>query len=710
MKRHVLLILLFISLFKYTYSQKLAVYRINNQSVINSGNITRSLLPDSSVINLFQGNGKFGCSYGPLGLHLNSSRLSKYGNTQYMHLEHRVRAKFGADYLIPLARIYWKEEPLKVNNYKQYQSFYDGTITTHFENDENKTTVTTWFDPIDQDLTGGKIEVNGSASDIVVDPFEKLDVHYGQKLAQVSKIEQSSDSWKIELTCLDTRSFIFLKTDADVQVLGTKLILKLHQGINEFLISVNHPVAINSSQSLKQSIDWWHSKWDQVGLLVLPDLHAQQMWIRSMALLLSTYSNGQFGISTPNGFTGNGWPFDFPQDLSYIHPVFLATGNLDIAKSWIEYWARQVSGMKEYTKRLLKVDGILCPWVFPYGDFKGFHNPTPPNECYYELHNSGYLARMAYETAILVNDENWTKENVLPLIKEIAMFYKNIVHKGTDGLWHISIKPSMGQDEMGGLNQDDYLCALFSAKYCFQKALELHLDADGSFQKILTEGLAFPTLKSKRGYYFSCKGSGEKDFGNQKHPVQLNDLAYLPINTQPDPTSLTAYNLRYEITQNAKKPFFHGWTLGEFLLAGSRVGNVEEWKKDWNNLRKSDYVDPDWIQVYETSGTHGSSFYNTTSGLIAQSLLNNIVSDWFGKLEIAKCNPWKGKIFVRNIYSLLGVKIDGEINNDAATLFLTAWKNAEFELFGEKIKMEKNKKIKINLNLKERQITMMAKM
>jgi hypothetical protein len=42
--------------------------------------------------------------------------------------------------------------------------------------------------------------------------------------------------------------------------------------------------------------------------------------------------------------------------------------------------------------------------------------------------------------------------------------------------------------------------------------------------------LAFPLLKSKKGFYFSCFGTGEKDFGEQKHPVQLNDMAYLPVN------------------------------------------------------------------------------------------------------------------------------------------------------------------------------------
>lgn len=694
----------FISLFSITcYSQKSIISDSDIQKVINSSDVVRTAYPDTAVINLYQGNGKFGCSYGPLGLHVKPPK-NEYGNTQFMHLDHRIRAKFGADYLMPLAKIYWKDEPLIKQNYKQHQSFYDGTITTHFEYGKNKVTVATWFDPIEKDLTGITIDLEGKASDIMLDPFGKTKVQYDQEVVQVSKISNDSDLWKVELTCLNTKSTMYIKTKTRIKTQGNNLCFKLHSGENKILISVNHPIEVSSNKSLKQTKAWWNSKWNNAGILALPDLNAQKMWVHSMAIILSTFNADKSGMAPPCGLTGNAWAFAFPQDLSYIHPILLSTGNIDIAKSWIEYWANRISGMKAYTKRLLKVDGILFPWVFPYGDFDGYHDPVTPNIFYYEIHNSGYLAKMAYETAAFVNDEDWTRKYAIPFVEETAKFYKSICSKRKDGLWHLSIKPSMGQDEMGGFNQDDYLCALFSAKYCFQKALEYNLDSDGSIKTILREGLAFPSLKAEKGFYYTSSGSGEADFGKQKHPVQLNDLAFLPVSAEVTDPSSIAYNLRYEIIVNTGKPFYYGWTLGEFLLAGSRIGNVKEWEKDWGNLSKSDYIDPEWIQVYETSGSHSSSFYNTTNGLIAQSLLNNLVSDWFGKLEIAKCNPWKGKVFIKNIYSLLGVKISGEINNDSAILYLTAWKNCEFDLSGEKITMKENEKIKINLNLKTKHI------
>ena len=64
-------------------------------------------------------------------------------------------------------------------------------------------------------------------------------------------------------------------------------------------------------------------------------------------------------------------------------------------------------------------------------------------------------------------------------------------------------------------------------------------------------------------------------------PTELHifDLAFLPVNKEVTNASSIVYRLRYDITFNAKKPYFYGWTLGEFLLAGSRIGNVEEWKK-----------------------------------------------------------------------------------------------------------------------------------
>lgn len=655
---------------------------------IRSADIRRDICKNASCVPLYQGNGRWGCAYGAYGLHDRPDQTNRYGKTQYMHLQHRIRAKYNADYLLPLAKIYWDEIPAVSEQYTQHQSFYDGTVHTQFMWGTDKVETVTWFDPVNRSIAGINIELEGSASDIILEPFGQTPVHYGQTLMQISGISNESGVWKIDIRCEDRKSSMYVKTNADAKIKDNRLRIRLHKGKNEILVSVNGPTGITNSQSLDETLEWWHDKWANTGCLKFPDSEAQNMWVRSMAMFLSSYNDEGAGLSPPCGYTGNGWPFYFPQDVSFVHPVLLATGNMDIAKSWIEHFAARLEGMKEYTKRLTGASGILSPWVFPYDDFSGYHEPVPPNIFYYEIHNSGYLARMAYETAVFVNDREWTEKYAAPVIKETAEFYKSIHTKGEDGLWHLFLTPSMGQDEMGGANQKDYLCALYSAEYCFQRAIAYGLDTDGRYRQIL-DGMAFPCLTSPLGFYYSCQGSGIDNFGKQKHPVQLNALAYLPVDNVMSEPSRIAYDLRYEITSNAEKPYFYGWTLGAFLLAGSRYGNITEWSKDWSNLRKSDYVDPEWIQIYETSQSYGMSFYNITNGLIAQSLSNNLVCDWYGKLEIAKCNPWQGDVYVNNIYSKLGVTVSGVINGKNADLHLYAWKDTEFELNGEMIKLTK---------------------
>lgn len=657
-------------------------------NAIKSADVYRDHGENAASIPLYQGNGRWGCAYGIYGLHDRPDQVNKFGKTQYMHLQHHVRAKFNADYLLPMAKIYWDKVPEKAAQYNQHQSFYNGTICTQFTSETGKVKNTTWFDPVNRNVAGIEIELDGQASDIILEPFGETPVHYGQVLMQKSEISNGSGVWKIDISYENVTSSMYVKTNADAKLENNHLRFQLHEGKNEILISVNEPIRVSNAQSLEGTVKWWHDKWLNTGCLMLPDPEAQNMWVRSMAMFLASYNDDGNGLPPPCGYTGNGWPFPFPQDVSYIHPMLLATGNIDIAKSWITHFSSGLDGMKEYTKRLTGADGILCPWVYPYGNFGGYHDPVPPNIFYYEIHNSGYLARMANETAIFVNDERWTKKYVVPLIRETAEFYKSISTKGKDGLWHLFLNPSMGQDEKGGANQQDYLCALYSAKYCFQLAIEHGLDTDGSFREIL-DGLAFRDLLSPEGIYYTCLGSGDADFGKQKHPVQLNALAYLPVDGQLSEPSKNAYDLRYKITADANKPYFYGWTLGTFLLAGSRYGDTQEWLKDWNNLRKSDYVDTEWIQIYETSQSYGSSFYNTTNGLVAQSLLNNLICDWYGKLEIAKCNPWQGDIYLNNIYSKLGVVVDGRINGRSATLHLKAWKDTEFELNGETIKLKR---------------------
>ncbi|MDO8683008.1 MAG: hypothetical protein Q7N50_05965, partial [Armatimonadota bacterium] len=354
-------------------------------------------------------------------------------------------------------------------------------------------------------------------------------------------------------------------------------------------------------------------------------------------------------------------------------------------------------GMKEYTQRLLGVGGVFAPWEFPYGSLDGYYDPETPNMCTYELHNSGYLCRMAHETAIMMDDADWARTYAEPLIRETARFYLNILKKENDGAWHIDITPSMGQDELGGENQKDYLCALYSAQYCLRTAVERGMDETGRMRSILRDGLAFSSLLSERGIYYTCQGSGSSAFGKQKHPPQLNPLAFLPVsNTAADPIR-RAYELRYEITDGAEKPFFYGWTLGEFLLASVRMGDAGGWKKDWDNALRAGYVDPERVQIYETSRAWGASFYVTTNGLFTQSIFDCIASTWWGRLQVGECIPWRGEISFGAIKTLAGVDVSGQIDATHIDLLLRAGRDLEMTFYGRHLSMRRGEERKLTL-------------
>lgn len=668
---------------------------IDIESVVRQCDVIRTEYVDGPALPLNQANGYFGGSFSQLGLHVrpdNRDSLQKYGNTTFLNVDRYYRGKFNMDFLAPVCRIYWGEEFTGISDYVQHQSYYDGTITTKFSAGGDDISVTSWFDPVDYDQVCFKFNVGGEGHDVIVEAEKVLKLHYSQEVPQKVTITGGNGCWKMDLDLKGKKSVCYIYSDAPAKVEDNCLRLSV-AGDRYVRIAYSSPVDTDVERSLAQTQEWWHSTWQDYGFLEFPERDAQLIWVRSMYLHISSFRAQKKGLLPPTGFAANCWPFAYSQDLSYIAPVLFATGHSDVIKAWAEYYAERVEGMKDYAKRVFGAEGAFCPWGYPYGSFDGFHDPEVPNQYYYEIHNAAYMVRMVYEASQYVDDEEWTKKYAEPIIRECAAFYRSICHKEDDGLWHIFSNPGMGQDEMGGFNQKDYLCALYSAKYCFERAVLMGLDPDWTYSKILKEGLAFPVLKSGKGYYYACQGSGEKDFGMQKHPVQLNELAYLPTELIPSEAAVAAHDHRYEITENASEPFFWGWTLGEFMLSDSRLGDVEGWKKDWGNMVKSENVDPDLIQVYEGSRTWDISYYATTNGLFQQSMINNLVCDWYGKLEIAKCYPWEGVTYLKDIYSILGVKVSGSMSPHRADLTLEAWKDASFLLGDEAVRLKKGESI-----------------
>ncbi|MHC4443737.1 MAG: hypothetical protein ACYTA5_14170 [Planctomycetota bacterium] len=665
--------------------------------MISRGDILRAWPPSQYWLPLYQGNGRFGCCYGPWGLHARPHTRRDYrlhGATQFMHLKHFIRAAYNADYLVPLALVYWKNEPNDVQDYEQHQSFYDGTITTRFECPDYSVCITSWFDPVRRDIAGYQIDVQGDAPVMVIAPFREVPVRYGEpvKASFTGTIEEGI--WKAEISCLKARSSIKVKTTGQMKQVGEGLEIGLNQGRNHILLAVNEDIKVSGEESLGQTTQWWHRTWENTAWLDLPDETAQKVWVRSMAYVLYSQSDDPTGCAPPCGYTGNAWPFPFLIDSGCRHPLLLRSGHVAAAHRWIEHWHKNIEGMKRLTQRMVKADGIWVPHVFSYGPLDGFHDPAPPNEFYYPTYNSGFLVRMVHETAVMLNDPEWRRTYAIPFIREAARFYVDRLKKGGDGLWHLYIAPSIGLDELGGRNQRDYLGGLYAAKYTLQKAIEYGLDKGAHMQEILNDGLAFGPLLSEQGLYYANAGSGVKDFGKQKHAPQLMPLFHIPSDSCPDEPAKKAYASRYDITNGARRPLYSGHTLGEFLLSSARMHDVQGWRKDWCGALPASLVDPEWIQFYESSRWH-IPFYVTTHALFAQAMLETVVSTWWSRLDLAGCVPWKGSVRFGNVRTLLGVTVDGQVTDGQGEAVLRAWKDTSFECGGRTITVQKGGKVTV---------------
>lgn len=671
-------------------------------NLIREADIVTDTYTPTPAVGRYQGNGRFGAVYSHLGLHAHpqdQTAFDLHGRTQFTHIRHwgrfafhshRMKADTTADYLLPLARIYWERPPAAVTSYSQRQDFFRGMLETAFAtSDDTTVAVTSWFDPVQRDLAGLRFRVTGTPSPVILaipTGFVPYSYGYDKAARQSFAAAEEEGQWRITATCESSTppavSRLYLRTNARVDPCPEGLQLRLQAGDNHLFVSYGQPVSDRDlAESENRTERHWQATWETSGFVELPERQSHLVWVRSLAYILSSFNDDGLGFVSTNGLTGNMFPFNFAQDLFYVHGVLLATGHVSVAKAWIERFHSMIEGMRAYAKRLWpEVEGIYPPWELPYGEIEGYHTPSVPIFFCYEPHNAGYLSRMAHDTAVAVDDPAWTARYAAPLIREVARFFRSHCQKEADGLWHLHLVPAIGQDEAGGKNQKDYLCSHFAAKFSFQKAVEHGLDDDGTYRRILDEGLAFGCLLSPRGFLYASAGAGEKDFGNQKHPVQLNGLAYLPVEPQPQSTDRVAYQLRYDTTARAKEPFFFGWTLGEFLLASSHLGDAAGWRKDWENLVPSRYTDPDLVQIYETSGATVQSFYITTHGLVAQSLLHNVISDYWGRLEIAPCRVYRGRIRFSRIRSQLGVLVSGEIQAGTARLDLEAWKDCRLRI------------------------------
>ena len=630
-------------------------------NMILKGNVYRS--HPSAGTPLYLGSGDFGGCFDSTGLMGQPYSHREHANTVFMHADYWHRGNYGLDYHLPAFQLCFSEIPQGMKEVQQQLDVWDGMLTTCWQSAVGSCRVSNVFHPYQRDLFVTEIEfheITNQFPEVAVKVVEKVQVDYGTNLqGTLTLLSQEEERQKIKLSAGNAELILQIR-------------LEILEGSADLRWEKDHPqvhflsqdgkirLYIAASSPQRQTLaenqltrfcredffasakEGWHKRWGTSDFFFEAE-KVDALFVRSVYYMLCSFSPESNCIAPPTGWTSNGWAYHFPQDFSYILPVLLKLGHFDIAKAKMEFYHRQLGVMEEYTKRIYGADGVMWAWEFPIGDGSHILPDESPNWYQFEIHNAAYPARMAYETAKCLHDDEWTRKIAWEMVEASARFYTSILHK-EGPTWGIHLIPSMGQDEWGGENAKNYLCSLYAAKFTLKTAVkmakELGIEPDKRWEEILKDGLAFDRLVNRRlGIYQTCEGpESEYQIGLMKHPIPLMPITFLPLEEELMPYEENAWNLRYQLCERSGQNYFSGWTLVDLMLADVRMKDPESFWQDFERMIPSDYIDPEYIAIHESSHLRGTTYYITSHGLFAQAVLDGAVHDYFGKPQTDSLN------------------------------------------------------------------------
>lgn len=652
---------------------------------VKKGNIiyqSEKLDNQKEHINLYIANGLIGACIDSLGSMGNSRGEQSICKTFLSHKYHYTNACYNMEFKVPLATLEYdivadgkvlSGGDFGIRDYRQELDIYHALLTTEYTltNEEGPIARIKIIQCMSQEIQ------NVFLTDYIIEPLNKKPVTlevsincireyishyqypYSAKLKHVQYrhlkvLEVENNAVRTQLALLSGSTYNsevfndscskYIYSISKKEHIRIQAVISSQKDNNSIENLIEQCGNIPYDQHIQRHQSKWEDFWNESILSFGGNHPLMILWLRFNYYFAASEAWFKSVPLTPGGLTGSDcWPFFFPQDYFYMYQFYLSANHKKMADATAVYWYDILPEVKNYTKRVFGVEGAYYPWGCPFFNYAELHTEGVPNKCYYELHNSAYVLWMCYQYYKYSGDIEYLRLYGYPVIREIAAFYSaisSIEHR--TGKYQIVFKPNMGQDEMGGINKENYLCTLTSAQYSLETAVEvcniLGITPEETWVQIVDKGYAFSNLVKDGMLYLNSEMQGND--GRQKHPVQLNSLAYLPIRSlyESDEFSRTYFD-RYALTHRANENYWYGWTLGEFLLASVRRRDLDEAEKDFGNLlltsnRKEPYLDKDRIQIYETSGVLNMSYYITTHGLIAQSITEMFVQTYDGGCSI----------------------------------------------------------------------------
>ncbi len=629
--------------------------------IFPTGDIVRSHWPvetDKSV-NLYLGTGRCGGCFDAYGLQHRADAdpaAKRVSSTRLSHAEVWHRGRFGFDSQVPLTRLVWSVAPGEPQAYHQHLRLATGSLETRFESEGFAYTLACSTSPAEADRDFLRLHLTWSGSirpALCIETVRDFVTDYGDELPATTRFDLDGQhaGFHISRGTSEGLCLVHFAGKVTATANGDRLALELAapEGAATLTLALG-PAArrteLEARLSALSEMDWpvwkdhaetaWKQRW---GAKVEPPAglspeHAA-LFQRSHYHLLCTYAPDVRCPAPPMGFTGNAWGRHFPQDLSYIHPALLAHGHSDITRAHVEFYHSCLSDQLRLTREFYKKPGVCWSWEYPIGPDARLFRPEDggvPNEFQFEIHNAAYPAKMAIETAAALNDAAWAAAVAWPVVRESARFLFACLQREANGTHSVVVTPSMGQDEFGGPNAKNYLCALFATEYTLREAVLLagqigctDTETD-AWAQVLADGLAYARLLHPEHAFFAANESIPFEPRRQKHPVQLNPLWLLPLGREPDAPTLSAYRQRRLICSSEREGqrhpgiptgFYDGWTLFAFQLSAARLGDRVGCAHELREMLPARAVDPDHITIYESSG-FWQPYYTTSMGLYLQ--------------------------------------------------------------------------------------------
>ena len=656
---------------------------------------------------LYVANGSIGGCFDEFGFQSRPDFDMDHGRTHMGWVNHYVKhpSNGGHDLasLCFLTARTSEGRPLGLAGVREYRQEFDlatASFSTVWESDDGRYHVSAFASFATPQLFVWSLEQHLESSDTCLHLSLQFDTaqadkngsHTGRNpafgLESFSAVEIVPGTWEIVsgTNCRETRLLCRLE-GAEARLDGTALqIVPMRSGSEIRFLVLDGPVA---AEIAADPAAWLagndHRRrhetaaagfWNTGGFVDFPVGPPAQVWLRSRYYLQASLPPFPTHVMEPTGLNANIWGHGFPQDMYYVVENLPRLGLQELADAQFPIWLEMLPGVIRYTKRLTGCDGAFFPWIPPFEDMDGFEVNGPTNPDSYEFHNSAYVAAMVWHSWEIAGDRKFL-DQYRPILREVARFFSCLTEIPERGAARISHPLIRSQDEamQPGMMAQSPLCAMLGARAVFKFYLGCCDVAGGDdhvlearCREILARDFDFEALLRPDGTMKTTINDNRPQ-GFQKHPVQLNPIAYLP---QPEllekhPAFLDAWRNRWDLTMDAREPRSCGWTFAEFALASARMGDGEALRRDLDLVQPARYADGQWIQFYESSclrgWQHKKPYYFTTNGLYLQALTDAICQYWRGTVDLfaALLPEWEEDAFsFRGLRTPGGIEVSGE--------------------------------------------------